>query len=228
MIRPSLPILLALANAIGGGCAARNVEPLDSGATSMEADPLDELRAIPDQIQAEVDLVLQPINDVDVVLDQLASLPHTLGVAEEPLRGMAARSVASSDPIAIELDLDTEAQAEVRAVLLHLQGIAADLRRTSARVESASAELVALGARATALVTTLTTHIQARLSSPSLTANDQAALQAELDLVTTLAGDIEIAVAAAQQSVAALPTKGDQALERLTAAFTSEASASAG
>ena len=31
-----------------------------------------------------------------------------------------------------------------------------------------------------------------------------------------------------QQSVAALPTKGDQALERLTAAFTSEASASAG
>ncbi len=194
-------------------------------ASDSDVDPLDELKLIPDQIQAEVDMVLQPINDVDVVIDMVTSMPQTLGVDAASLKGMAAASLSSDGGVAVELDLEADVKAEVEAVLAKVQGIGTGLRETPERVKTATANIVSMGAKATGLVAKLTAKLQAKLSNPMLKGEKKAAVQADLDLVIQLDADIKGTVSDAKATVTSLPSKGKEALVKLTAAFAGGASA---
>ena len=76
MSRASLLFLLSVTLAAPSlGCNKKDkgsTNPDEAAEAEGEVDPLEELKAIPTQVQAEVDLVLQPITDVDVVIDQIS------------------------------------------------------------------------------------------------------------------------------------------------------------
>jgi hypothetical protein len=229
MPRTSLLLLLSLALAAPlAGCGKK-----DKGTTNPdeaaegEVDPLVELQAIPDQVQAEVDVVLQPITDVDVVIDQVTSMPQTLGVDAASLRGLAKASLDNGE-VSVNLDIAAEAKAEVEAVLVKIKGIVTGLKETPERVKTATGNIVALGTKATALVGKLTAKYQAKLSNPLLKADAKAKIQADLDTVVKLDADIKATISDAKQTVTSLPSKGKEALTKLIAAFSGDASAEAG
>ncbi|MCA9710691.1 MAG: hypothetical protein KDK70_32920, partial [Myxococcales bacterium] len=210
-----------------------------------DTDPLAELQSIPTQIQAEVDMVLQPITDVDVVIDQIAAMPGELGIdaasltamAKASLEGAASASVQDGE-VSIEIDASAtadvaaEAKAEVEAkikeVLLKVRGIVVGLKETPERAKTATTNIVALGTKSAALVTKLTAQYQAKLGNPLLKADAKAEIQANLDAVIKLDADIKATITDAKATVTELPSKGKEALVKITAAFAGGASASAG
>lgn len=220
-IMKKIPSLLALCVVIALplGCNKKDkgTENPDEAADS-DVDPLDELKSIPDQIQAEIDMVLQPINDVDVVIDQVTTMPDRLGVDAAALRGLAKASLENGS-VSVDLDVSAEVKGEIEAVLQTVQGIATGLKETPERVTAATKNIVALGAKATALVGKLQAKYQAKLSNPFTKAEEKAAIQAELDMVIKLDADIKGIVADAKATVTGLPAKGTEALAKLTAAF---------
>lgn len=231
MSRASLLFLLSVALAAPlAGCTKKDkgsTNPDEAAAAEGEVDPLVELQAIPAQIQAEVDVVLQPITDVDVVIDQVTSMPQTLGVDAASLRGLAKASFENGE-VAVNLDIAADAKAEVEAVLVKIKGIATGLKETPERVKTATGNIVAIGTKATGLVTKLTAKYQAKLSNPLLKADAKAKIQADLDTVLALDADIKATISDAKSTVTSLPDKGKEALIKLTAAFSGSASADAG
>lgn len=231
MSRASLLLLLSVALAAPlAGCTKKDkgtTNPDEAEQAEGEVDPLVELQAIPAQIQAEVDVVLQPITDVDVVIDQVTSMPQTLGVDAASLRGLAKASFENGE-VAVNLDIAADAKAEVEAVLVKIKGIATGLKETPERVKTATGNIVAIGTKATGLVSKLTAKYQAKLSNPLLKADAKAKIQADLDTVLKLDADIKATISDAKSTVTSLPDKGKEALIKLTAAFSGSASADAG
>jgi hypothetical protein len=215
---------VALAAPLAGcGKKDKGTENPDEAAEG-EADPLVELQAIPGQIQAEVDLVLQPITDVDVVIDQVTSMPQTLGLDAASLRGLAKASLEGGE-VSVNLDITVEAKAEVEAVLVKIKGIVTGLKETPERVKTATANIVTIGTKATGLVGKLTAKYQAKLSNPMLKADAKLQIQGELDTVLALDAQIKGTITDANATVTSLPSKGTEALVKLTAAFSGSASA---
>lgn len=198
-------------------------------ASESDVDPMTELESIPGQIQAELDLVLQPLTDVDVVIDQLTSIPSRHGLNAAELTAMAgAKFDGNSASVELNGDVSAEAKAEIDAMLTTIQGIAVGLKETPARAKDATANLVALGARATAISTKITTSLTAQLSNPLLKAEKKAEIQGQLDIVATLDADIKASIGGAKETVMSVPQKGTEALAKLTAALAGGGSASAG
>lgn len=231
MSRASLLFLLSVTLAAPSlGCGKKDkgsTNPDEAAEAEGEVDPLAELQAIPTQVQAEVDLVLQPITDVDVVIDQVTSMPQTLGVDAASLEGLAKASLENGE-VAVNLDIAADAKAEVEAVLVKIQGIVTGLKETPERVKTATGNIVALGTKATGLVGKLTAKYQAKLSNPLLEADAKAKIQADLDTVIKLDAEIKATINDAKTTVTSLPDKGKEALVKLTAAFSGAASADAG
>ncbi|MBL4686964.1 MAG: hypothetical protein JKY37_20380 [Nannocystaceae bacterium] len=183
-----------------------------------------ELQAIPAEIQAELDLVLQPINDVDVVIDQVTSIPTRYGLDAASLTAMAKASM-SDGTVSVEIDVNADAKAEIETMLKTVNGIAVGLKETPARVKTATGNIIALGAKATGIVAKVTAKLQAKLANPLLKADAKVSIQADLDLVVGVNAEIKAMIGDAQQTVSSLPAKGTEALAKLTAAFAGGASA---
>lgn len=201
------------------GCSKKdkNSKNPDEAAES-DVDPLEELKGIPVAIQAEVDMVLQPINDVDVVIEQISSMPGRLGVDAKGLTALASASFTNGE-VSVNLDVSAEAKAEIEALLTTIKGIGTGLKEMPSRVPVATKNIVGHGAKAVALVTKLTAKYQAKLSSPFTKADEKVKIQGELDIVVKLDADIKTTVNDAKATVMAVPQKGTEALAKITAAF---------
>jgi hypothetical protein len=187
-------------------------------AAESDKDPLEELKGIPVAIQGEVDMVLQPINDVDVVINQLSEMPGRLGLDAKALTGMASASLTDGK-VEVSVDISAEAKAEVEAMLNTVKGIGVGLKEIPNRVPVATKNIVGHGAKAAALVAKLTAKYQAKLSSPFTKADEKLKIQGELDMVVKLDADIKATVGDAKTTVMSLPAKGTEALAKITAAF---------
>jgi hypothetical protein len=210
-------LALAVAPAACGKKDKQSKNP-DEAAES-DKDPLEELKGIPVAIQGEVDMVLQPINDVDVVINQISEMPGRLGLDAKGLTALASASFKDGK-VEVNMDMSAEAKAEVEAMLKTIQGIGVGLKEIPNRVPVATKNIVAHGATAVALVTKLTAKYQAKLSSPFTKAEEKAKIQGELDMVVKLDADIKATVNDAKATVMSVPQKGTEALAKITAAFT--------
>ena len=222
IVLSSLCIAL-LVPATGCGKKDKGTANPDDAAES-DVDPMVELQAIPAEIQAELDLVLQPINDVDVVIDQVTSIPTRYGLDAASLTAMAKASM-SDGTVSVEIDVNADAKAEIETMLKTVNGIAVGLKETPARVKTATGNIIALGAKATGIVAKVTAKLQAKLANPLLKADAKVSIQADLDLVVGVNAEIKAMIGDAQQTVSSLPAKGTEALAKLTAAFAGGASA---
>jgi hypothetical protein len=225
MKKISVLIALAVLAAAPMACNKKDKGSKNPDETAeAEGDPLEELKSIPTQIQAEVDGVLKPITDVDVVVEQFGSMPSRLGIDAAGLRGMAKASFDGGE-VAVNLEISAEAKAEVEALLATVKGIGTGLKEVPQRATVATKNIVALGAKAAALAAKVTPKIQAKLSSPFTKAEEKVKLQADLAAVAQIKGDIQGTVSDAKATVMGVPAKGTEALAKLTAAFAGGGSA---
>lgn len=213
----ALSLLALVVAPMGCGKKDKQSKNPDEAAES-DKDPLEELKGIPVAIQAEVDMVLQPINDVDVVIEQISSMPGRLGVDAKGLMGLASASL-NDGKVEVNIDVSAEAKAEVEALLNTVKGIGIGLKELPQRVPVATKNIVGHGAKAVGLVTSLTAKYQAKLSSPFTKADEKLKIQGELDMVVKLDGEIKATVGTAKETVMSLPAKGTEALAKITAAF---------
>lgn len=183
-----------------------------------------ELQTIPEKIQAEIDLVLQPITDVDVVVDQLTSIPTRYGMNAADLTAMASAKF-DGGTVEFSADINGDAKAEIETMLATIAGIGTGLKETPARAKTATANLAELGVKAAGIVAKMTASIQAKMANPLLKADKKAELQGELDLVVKFDADIKASISDAKATVMGVPKLGAEALAKLTAAFAGSASA---
>lgn len=220
-----ITILLALitvaAAPLGCGKKDKGTKNPDE-ASDKDQDPLEALKNIPTQIQAEVDGVLKPITDVDVVIEQVTSIPTRYGVDAAGLRSMASASLKDGT-VNVNIQVSAEAKAEIEAMLTTVKGIATGIKATPERAATATKNILALGVKATALVGKLTAKYQAKLKSPMLKADEKLKIQGELDSVMKLDGEIKTIIGDAKTTVTGIPAKGTEALAKLTAAFSGSA-----
>lgn len=208
---------------IGCGNKDKGTESPDDAA-QQDADPMAELQSIPEKIQAEIDLVLQPITDIDVVIDQLTSIPTRYGMNAADLTGMASASF-DGGTVEFNAEIDADAKAEIEVMLATITGIGVGLKETPARAKTAAGNLAELGIKATGIVTKMTASIQAKMANPLLKADKKAELQGELDLVVKFDADIKASLGDAKTAVMGVPKLGVEALAKLTAALAGGASA---
>lgn len=222
----SLALLLSLPMA---GCNNKDKGSTENpdAAAEEDGDPLEALKGIPDEIQAEVDNVLQPINDVDVVVEQVTTIPTRYNLDAAAITGLAKAKMDAEGNASVEIDLDVtdEARAEIETLLSTLDGIKVGIQELPQRSTQATKNIAALGVKATGLVTQLQTKYQAKLASPFTKAEEKAQIQADLDAVLKLDADIKTIIADAKSTVTGLPAKGTEAMAKLTAAFAGGASA---
>jgi len=222
MQRITIALSLIVLAAAPLGCNKKDKgtkNPDQAAAEDEQGDPLAALQNIPNEIQAEVDGVLKPITDVDVVIEQVTTLPTRHNLDAKGLRTMASATLEDGT-VAVNLDVTAEAKAEIEAMLNTVKGIGIGLKETPERATTATKNILALGAKATALVAKLTAKYQAKLSSPFTKAEEKAKLQAELDSIVKLDADIKAIIGDAKSTVTGLPAKGTEAMAKLTAAFT--------
>jgi len=222
MQRITIALSLAMLVAAPLGCNKKDKgskNPDEASDKDEQGDPLEALKNIPNEIQAEVDGVLKPITDVDVVVEQVTSIPTRHGVDAKGLKSMASASLKDGT-VAVNIEVSAEAKAEIEAMLTTVKGIALGLKETPERAATATKNILALGAKATALVGKLTAKYQAKLSAPFTKAEEKAKIQADLDAVMKLDGDIKAIIGEAKSTVTGVPAKGTEALAKLTAAFT--------
>jgi hypothetical protein len=222
----ALVALCAVVSLPALGCTKKDKGTENPDSAESDADPLTELQAIPDQIQAEVDMVLQPINDVDVVVEQVTSIPTEHGVDAASLTGLAKASFEGGT-VSVDLDVSAEAKAEIETMLKTIQGIAVGLKETPERATAATKNILALGVKATGLVGKLQAKYQAKLSNPLAKAEEKAKIQGELDLVLKIDGEIKTTIGEAKSTVTGVPAKGTEAMGKLTAALAGGGSAGA-
>lgn len=208
---------------VGCGKKDKGTDSPDEAANE-DVDPMVQLQTIPEEIQAELDLVLQPITDIDVVVDQLTSIPARYGMNAADLAGMASASF-DGGTVEFNAEIDTDAKAEIETMLATVQGITVGLKETPARVKTAAGNLAQLGVKAAGIVTKMTASIQAKMANPLLKADKKAELQGELDLVVKFDADIKASIGDAKATVMGVPKLGAEALAKLTAALAGGASA---
>ena len=221
-----LATLSALVLVPSAGCKQKDKSENPDEATESAVDPLEELKSIPTQIQAEVDGVLQPINDIDVVIDQMSAIPGKYNIDAASLTGMVKGSFdGGKAEVSADVNVSEEAKAEIQTLLKTAGGIATGLKELPQRSASATKNIVALGAKAGVLVGKLQAKYQAKLSSPFTKAEEKAKIQGELNLVLKLQGDIKGTVGDAKSTVMGVPKLGAEALAKITAAFAGGADA---
>ena len=76
--------------------------------------------------------VLQPINDIDVVIDQLPSLPPAPGVDVKRLTGLAKASMDGGE-VNVDLDVSADAKAQIEAMLTTIKGIGIGIKELPKR-----------------------------------------------------------------------------------------------
>lgn len=196
------------------GCAKQPRET--NHPQSADVDPMAELSAIPAAIDAEVQLVLAPIHEVDRVLDQVSTMPQRLGIEPKGLRALALASL-SEGKVAVNLDLPADARAEVETVLASIHTIAIGLRDTPERIALSTKKIVGHGAKAVAITGKLTARFQAKLALPFVSADETARVQEQLAAIAKIESDVRGQVAAAKSTVVDLPARTTAALAKLTA-----------
>lgn len=179
-----------------------------------------ELVRLREDIRDELDTALQPIAEVDFVIDRVTTLPERIGV-EASAVGALARALLAGEAVTATFDAElSEAErAELAAAFSGIRSLADALRATPERSTKAGARIGVLASTAADLASALTREVTTKSTSPFSTDDEKWTWALELSRVTQLASRIETEANEARTAVRALPQRSSDALARLDAAF---------
>lgn len=213
----ALGLGLATMTGCGGGAGSAKV---NSG--QVELSPMEELQAIPKDVDKDVAALTKPIDDVQVVIEEITSLPkkHHISAGD-----MAAMSKATFDNGKVEVkvngDVSAEAKAEIEAALKKLSLIVAELKATPEKVAALTTKLVKVTAKVPLLATEITSKATLTSSNPFAGADMKAKATAEIGSVQKVQADVSKSISDAQSKVVGIPALATGALGKLGASFAS-------
>jgi len=225
--RRSVPLLALastlLALVLGGvtGCGGGGEAKSPSG-EKAEVSALEELQAMPKEINAELTALTKPIDDAAEVIEQLTSIPKRHGINAGELASMA-KGTFDNGTVKVELkgDVKAEAKAEVEAALNKLKTVVAGLKAIPEKAAAMTPKLVAATAKIPVLATKVSTGATLAVSSPFASGETKAEANGDLAAVKTAQADASKAVSDAQAKITNIPALATGALGKLGASFAS-------
>lgn len=220
---PRLVLAVACLTGCGGGAASGEDPKAPTAKASLDLSPIDELRAIPDELNAELSSITQPIDDVQSIIDDITNLPKKYGITAADALGMA-KTTLDSGKVEVNLSADSitaEARAEIESILNRLNGVVVSLKATPDKVTSLSTKTMAATAKVPVLASKISASASLAASNPFASAESKAQAKADILAVAKAQADVRKSVQDVQAKVMGVPSMATNALAKLTAAFAS-------
>jgi hypothetical protein len=206
-----------------GGCEKKNKGEETTNPDEAEGgDPLEELKAIPDRIQAEVDMVLKPIDDAEKLMGELETIPERYSLTAADFKGMVQANFAVTEEgaeiqLSADLSIAEDAVAELKATIQQLKDIKVGLETTPDRVALATENIVKIGADAVALAAEVIPALTAKAKVAM--GEKKAELEAQIQEVMALKDQIPQLVEDAKGQLTEIPAKAAEVGANFTASF---------
>lgn len=221
-MRPSLVSIALLTSvlslsAVACGGTANQESKTATTKASLELEPIDELKAIPADLDADVKGLTKPVDDVQGILDDLEALPKKYKLTKTQLMAMAKASF-DSGKVAISADLNVadDAKAEIKSVLERLVAVVSELKATPDKVAALTKKTVAVTAKVPVLATKVTASATTTVSNPFAGADAKAKAQANIDSVKQVQADVSKSVSDVQGKITGIPQMATKALAKIT------------
>ncbi len=216
---------LAIAVVTGCGGSRQGANAPTTSSAKVELSAMEELKAIPKDLDAEAAALTKPIDDVQSVLDQLANLPKKHGITAGDMSAMA-KATFEKGTVEVKLDAkaSAEAKAEVEAALNRLKDTVVALKATPDRVASLTTKIASATAKAPVLATKITSSATITASNPMASADAKAHAKADLEGVKQAQADVQKSIGDTQAKVTGIPALATTALAKLSASFVGGAS----
>lgn len=204
----------------GGGGASAEDPKTPSGKASIELTPMDELKAIPTDLNADVAALTKPIDDLQSAIDDLGAIPKEHGLAASEVMAMAKGTFDNGKvEVKLKADVSADAKADVEAALKKLAGAVTALKATPEKVASLTTKLAAATAKVPLLASKITATATVAASSPFGSADAKAKGKADLDGVKTVQADGSKSIGDVQAKITAIPALATTALAKASASF---------
>jgi hypothetical protein len=223
LLSPALAITLLAGSvavtACGGGAGGEEPQSPNAKA-SAEVSAIDELKAIPKDLDAELANLTKPIDDVQSIIDDVTSLPKKYGInAADAMRMAKATIETGKIEVKAKGNLSAEAKAEIESVLTRLKEVVEGLKATPDKAVALGAKMVATTAKVPVLATKATSAASFTAVSPFGSAESKAKAKADIESVKQIQADVSKSVNDVQAKITGIPALATTALAKLTKAF---------
>ena len=195
----------------------------DSGALTPPAapeyeNPFAELKDLPNQIQAQVDWVSQPLRDASALGEEFTAIQAKYSLDVKALGGLA--KVAFTDgkvEITADVSIAAEAKGDVEALLGKIKAAGEAVLTIPKRATKAAGAISKLTLKVPALGGKATSWLKKEISAA--TGEAKASLEANLTAVPELTVSIKATIPESVNKVKAIPAEAKTTITELTAAF---------
>ncbi|MCP4678993.1 MAG: hypothetical protein GY854_26585 [Deltaproteobacteria bacterium] len=184
----------------------------------VELTPMQELQALFANLQTGLDEIMQPINDIELAIDDMTTAPERLNMNAAAFMEMA-KSTMNSGQISISAgsEISAEAMVELKATLFRLKRIVAGLKATPEKIVQLTAQASSAVAQVPFAATKVTSVAQAAIANPMASAEAKTQAQADIDAVASIEADVSAQIGEIQQKFSGIPAMATEALAKLTA-----------
>lgn len=220
--------LLALPLSVGGCEKKEKGEETTNPDEAEGGDPLEQLKAIPDRIQAEIDGLLKPIDDAEKLMAELETIPERYSLSAEDFKGMVQANFAVTEEgaeiqLSADLSIADDAKAELTATIQQLKDIKVALETTPDRVVLATENIVKIGTEGVQLAAQVIPSLTAKAKVAM--GEKKAEIEAQIAEVTALKDQFPALIEDAKSQVTEIPAKAAEVGANFTASFAGGASA---
>lgn len=211
---PNLFIILLSMSACGGGSGSKDTNT----ASDVKVRPTQQLQGISKDLQAKVDDIIKPLDEVDGLLLHIEELPTRVNVDLSSLAPLFQAAISGGDTtIPDSLRLDLQAKKEVEAVVQRFKAIVNGLKSTPEKLKELSTKIVKVLPEIPILAAQVLATSKVVMANPFASAEAKAQAQADMAALTQIQTDVQNKVKDIQKKVLTLPQKAKSALSGLAA-----------
>jgi hypothetical protein len=213
--------LLALPLSVGG-CEKKDKGEKTENPDKEGGDPLEELKAIPDRIQAEIDGLLKPIDDAEKLMAEVETIPERYSLSAKDFKGMVQANFAVTEAgaevqLSADLQVAEDAKAELIAIVQQLKDIKVGLETTPERIAVATENIAKIGADAVKLAAEVIPSLQAKAKVAM--GDKKAEIEAQIQEVMALKDQIPQLVEDAKSQITEIPARAAEVGVNFSASF---------
>jgi peptidoglycan hydrolase CwlO-like protein len=209
-------LVLASVPVVVTGCGGSDKDAANGGDAAGDKSPLDELKAMNDDTQKQIDALLQPVTDVDDIVKQVDELPKKHAkVKSADLKKMLKTACDGG-----ELDVtavDADGKEDVVALGAKVKAVCTGIKATPEKVQALVAGMPAKLAQIPVLVGKAQASLTVKANSPFGNAEEKVKAKADLADLEKIKTDTMSKFEDAKKKLTDLPGKAKDASVKLSA-----------
>lgn len=204
------------------GCGKAEQGSTTASEEAVALPPMQQLKGLSDQLRADLNSVMQPIQEVESIVNDAATMPARLQLNVSALSSVLSAKVSGTEAsLSADLAGRPEVKAEIDALCGRVDATVKGLKEIPARVGHLVKRCGETLVMVPVLATKVTTSANMTMSSPFASAEAKATAQADLAAIVTVKTDIETTIREVQTQISALPNLATDALAKLSMSFAS-------